>query len=306
MQSSLCRKAQAFTLSLLVCSGWTLRARADVNASDACDKFAASQRQEPSEGTLLRLARCHADAGKAATGRAEYLAAARLARAHGKTKQAEEAEQRAAELGPRIMYLSIRIDAQRATDLVVSRDGEELTPNLDEPVPVDPGSHVISAQAPGYAAWSTTVTSSQPGQVQTITIPELTPLLAPHAPQRARAPSAAPSEQRARPTAAWVAAGVGAGALLSAAVLGWIARSDWDDVNTRGLCQAGRCNHEGLAERQQAQNLADLATTGVAIGVAAFASAVLLYNERPKRRASVSIGVNWGKTMGSLALRGEF
>lgn len=322
MQSSLCHKTQAFTLSLLVCLGWPLQALADVSSADAllragqrlradgkqseaCEKFAASQREEPSASALLNLARCHAEGGMSATAHSEYLAAARLARTQGKTKQAEEAELSATELTPRLTYLLIRVPAQRATEVVVSRDGEELPPNLDEPLPVDPGSHVLNAKATGYADWSTTVVLSQPGQVLTVTIPELTPLQRPRVPQRVRALSAAP-ERRASPTRAWVAAGVGAGTLLSAAVLGWIAKSDWDDVNTRGLCQAGRCSHEGLAERQQAQNLADLATTGVVISVAAFASAVLLYNERPKRKASVSVGMGFGRTTSSLILRGEF
>jgi tetratricopeptide (TPR) repeat protein len=91
----------------------------------ACAKLAQSQRLDASSGTLLNLAMCHEKQGKNATAWAEFLAAARLAASQNKADRADEAKQRAAELEPKLTYLTIVV-AQPVDGLEIRRDDVKL------------------------------------------------------------------------------------------------------------------------------------------------------------------------------------
>jgi hypothetical protein len=305
------------------------RLLAEGHVAEACDRFTESQREEPSSGALLNLARCHGDAGMTATAWGEYLAAAHLARAQGRTQQATEAELRAEELAPRLLRLVVELERQ-SPGIVVTRNGERLAlSELGVSTPVDPGSHVIRATAPGYSDWTTTVLLAQPGQLRRVTIPALAllpssnaasahpPLLdAPKVPT-AKKPSGQPhgkktrddtAERRAVPAGTWVAAGVGTATLVSTAVLAWVAKSTWDDAHERGFCDAAHaCNRQGLDETDEARRLGNLATGSAAVSVAAFASALLLYSfHAPSRGAPARVGFSLDPTSATLGVRGGF
>jgi hypothetical protein len=285
--------------------------------AQACDKFAESQRLEPSSGALLNLARCHADAGMTATAWAEYLEAARLARGRERHQQAAEAELRAAELQPRLTRLQIELDPN-TPGVVVTRNGEPLGPSdLNVPLIVDPGSHVIRATAPGHAEWTLTVHAAQPGQVRTVRIPALAPL------PTATAPVPVPAKQAsapARPAAAaahaeppttsvrtWVTAGVGAAALVTSGVLAAVAKSKWDGAHEDGSCDASHaCNGQGILETDQARRLGNIATGFAVLAVTAGCCAVISYwfDVSSKKKASVQAHVALGP--GSVTLAGGF
>jgi tetratricopeptide (TPR) repeat protein len=291
---------------------------ANGQVAEACDKFAESQRKEPSPGALLNLARCHADAGMTATAWTEYLAAARLARSQGRPQQADEAELRAAELSPRLTRLTVEIDA-KTPGVVVTRNGEPLaSSDLNVPLIVDPGSHVIRATAPGYVDWTTTVLVAQPGQVRTVSVPALAPLPTPvpvapvrqpvEAPARVPAPAPPSAEPSAISARTWVAAGIGAAALGSSAVLALVARSKWDEAHDQGLCDASHaCNEQGLAETDEARRLGNLATGFALAGVAAGACAVLFYtSDASQRKAAVQARVTFSGAAVAVGVRGGF
>ncbi len=289
---------------------------ADGQIVEACDRFAESERLEPSPGALLNLARCHADAGMTGTAWSEYLAAARLARTQERPQQAAEAELRAAELQPRLLRLRIELDAAGTPGLVVSRNGVQLTASdVNIPAIVDPGSHVIRATAPGHAEWSTTVLVTHPGQLRTVIVPALTPLpTAPAAaPSRAeRAPAAAseapPPEAHGISARTWVAGGVSAAALVSSGVLAWVAKSKWDHAHDSGDCDASHaCNSQGLDETARARGLGN-AATGVALaGVAAGLCATLFYFYDVRgRKTPAQAHVAAGPASITLGVRGWF
>lgn len=152
--------------------------------AEACDKLEASQRLEPSVGTLLNLADCREKNGQLATAWAEFLKAEASARRAGKPdKRADEAKRRAKALEPRLSYLTISVpENSKIEGLTVTRNGTPIDPALwNTGVPVDAGTYEISASAPGHEAWSTKVTIAGEAIKQSVEVPrfkkleELTP-----------------------------------------------------------------------------------------------------------------------------------
>jgi tetratricopeptide (TPR) repeat protein len=289
---------------------------AEGQLAEACDKFAESERVEPSAGALLNLARCHADAGMTGTAWSEYLAAARLARGQERPQQAAEAELRAAELQPRLLRLRIELDAASGPGVVVARNGVELAASdLNVPAIVDPGSQVIRATAPGHAEWSTTVLVTRPGQLRTVRVPPLTPLPAvvTSAPARserehAAAADAPPPASHGISARAWVTGGLGAAALVSSGVLALVAKSKWDQAHDSGDCDASHaCNRAGLDTADQARRLGNSATGLALAGAAAGLGGALFYfYDARSRRAAVHAHVAAGPASITLELRGAF
>src|SRR5436190_1493807 len=83
---------------------------AAIDADDiatACGRFTESQKQDPSAGTLLSLADCHARQGKTASAWAEFQEAAVLAGHAGRQEHRAEALRRAAELEGALSHLTV-------------------------------------------------------------------------------------------------------------------------------------------------------------------------------------------------------
>jgi hypothetical protein len=95
-----------------------------------------------------------------------------MAKASGKDdKRAAEAQRRAARLEPQLPNLTI--SAKQTPGLVIKRNGEKIDAGvLDTPVPVDPGTYRIVAEAPGYKPYQLDVAISVRGR-RTITVPPL-------------------------------------------------------------------------------------------------------------------------------------
>lgn len=128
--------------------------------AEACDKLDASDRLEPTAGTELNLADCREQNGQLATAWATFVKAAAAAkRTDSDGRREAEARRRAAVLEPQLVYLTIAVPADRRIDgLVIKRNATVIDRALwDQRVPVDPGDYKISAQAPGYAPWTTSV-----------------------------------------------------------------------------------------------------------------------------------------------------
>src|SRR5271154_603178 len=78
---------------------------------EACLKLAESELQDPSSGTLLNLGLCHELQHKVATAWSNYVSAGQLARDQGRMDRAAVAEKKAADLAPRLPYLTITTTA---------------------------------------------------------------------------------------------------------------------------------------------------------------------------------------------------
>jgi hypothetical protein len=122
---------------------------------EACEKFGASAKIEPREGTLLNLALCHQKEGKTASAWVEFIAARARARAEGHPEREKFATERIDALAATLTRLRLVVAAEsRAPGLTLTLDGEKTADaawNTD--IPVDPGPHVVEASAPGRVAW---------------------------------------------------------------------------------------------------------------------------------------------------------
>lgn len=149
-------RAQSAEAEVLFRDGRTLIKNGKL--AEGCAKVEASERIESSVGTLLNLGDCREKLGKVASAWAAFRKAEATAkRANNDDKREDEARKRAVALEARMSSLTIEM-AQPPAGLVVKRDGEALDAALlNTAVPLDPGSYVIVAEAPGYAPWKTDV-----------------------------------------------------------------------------------------------------------------------------------------------------
>jgi hypothetical protein len=256
------------------------------NIAAGCDKLAASERLESSVGTLLNVGDCRERLGKLASAWAAFRKAEAMARrAGGDEKRQAEAARRAAQLEPRLSNLVIEVSA-RVDGLVIRRDGEVVDAAVwGTPVPVDPGTYTIVAEAPGYIVWTTTVPVALGTRRQLITVPGLE--RAPVAPAPiAAAPVAHGPAMRTvvvtqgtwTPTrkVAAVLAVLGAGAFGTGIYFGWHGKVLQDSADQH--CPQSACSDaEGLRLNDDARTSARRANILYIAGGATVVSAVVAW-----------------------------
>jgi len=190
---------------------------AEGKTADACPKFEASAQLSHTPGVRLNLVDCWTAIGRTASAWAMAAEALDLAERSGDKEAADAARQRHDALLKQLTYLSVTIapDAM-VPGLEVTRDGQALLQGAwGTPVPVDPGSHVVAARAPGRQPWTVTRELTQPGVTVTIEVPVLaeqtssTPEAPPQEPPKQR-----PFRKLAVASAALGLVGIGVGAAL--------------------------------------------------------------------------------------------
>jgi hypothetical protein len=159
--------------------------------AEACAAFDASQRLDPRVSTELNAAACREQNGQLATAWAAYQEAERMARVGGDAKLEKIAAGHAQKLEPRLSRLTISVPPEhRLPGLEVLRGKDPVDPaSWDRALPVDGGSYVITAHAPGHESWSTTRTIRAERDAQTIAIPKLVETRSPAPPAVAAAPA---------------------------------------------------------------------------------------------------------------------
>lgn len=186
--------------------------------AEACRAFSQSQEIDPNVSTVMNLANCReknlqlASAHRLFTEAAEELAAAPDADSANLRKVCLD---RVAALGPRLSRLTLRVTAAAAS-LELVRDGVIVPPGQwNQAVPLDGGTYLLTAKAPGRAEWSAHVEVAAERDQKTIEVPELEPLVSRETRLEVRA-SPAPSARRSR--ALPIGLGLGALALGGGAI----------------------------------------------------------------------------------------
>jgi hypothetical protein len=264
---------------------------------DACPKFEESHRLDPQLGTLLYLATCHEQQGKTASAWAEFSAAAELAEKRGDPRQ-RVAKQRLHALEPGLSHLTIdRKPGAEPDRIVVQLDGKTLgAATLGAAVPVDPGTHEVTASADGYEPWQRTVEVGDEADRVTVKIGDLTvrPGEPGPAPPEPEVPGPAKSSSPL-PVVGWTAFGVGAATLVASGALGIAAALQRDAANEE--CEGRFCTDEGLAMHDTSRDLATASTVTFIVGLTAAAAGLTLVLVAPSsdgEQARLRIGPTAG------------
>jgi hypothetical protein len=263
------------------------RLMAENKPAEACPKFAESFRLDAGLGTLLNLASCHESEGKLASAWARFTEAETRSRREGDKARADFAAARGRSLEPRLSRLQIVLGPGASTEgLDIALDERHLSSAaFGLPMPVDPGTHHVTATAPGKKPWSADIATPPEGQTLSVTIPALEAAaespaagVAPTAPAPVPAPTGPgaspppPSVLPARPeeatpsriTTPFIVSAAAAGAFAIGAVVTGVlytgAQSDFDEANEEGA-------KDRFTKRDSAQTLgvANLVCTGGAV-----------------------------------------
>lgn len=228
------------------------RARQKLAANEieaACALFAASYGDDPQVGTLFDLAICHERAGRVASAFGELNAVAEIALRMGQAKRAEAARDRAQRLEPKLSRVVFDV-RERDPGVVVKVDGRALVAadlRAGAAIPVDPGGHFVTANAPGKVPWKSTLAVVSGAPQAAFAVPALDD--APPEPVAAMAPAAPPFRVVTRVnqplrTGAWIAGAGALGGLALGGVGAFASLADdpapeWKTVTTAGFVTAG-------------------------------------------------------------------
>lgn len=291
---------------------------------EACQTLERSQAVEPGVGTMLYLAECYEKLGRTASAWAMYREASSLAQEQGQTERAKKGATRAENLQASLSKLTLVPPRETIPGLLITRNGNVVPAvALGVPVPVDPGEQKLTAAAPGYAPWSTSVDLPANGARLVVDVPSLQPLppaqVAPApalvaqseptqaAPVAASSPPAAATHDTPRATfhkpLAYVLGGVGVVTLGVGSYFGIRAISE--NGKADDACPNGRCTGEGIEHDEAARSAATAANVLMASGAALLAAGVVIYLVRP-REDSVQVALSTGPGSAQLKLQGSF
>jgi hypothetical protein len=294
---------------------------ADQRYAEACAKFAESHRLDPATGTLLNLATCHEAQGKLASSWLAFSEALRAARREQREDRVRYAEERIAQLEPRLSHLTIAVTRAPALEgMVVRVDGFLIGPAAyGVAAPIDPGTHRVEASAPGHETWSAEVVVGGGADRQLVTVPALKPLPVAEPPQpvpptpRRVTPQASESDagapaSRPIPTAVY-AAGAATLVLTGAAVVTAITylnrKSDYGAIRD----DPGSSHEQRQSAREEARGMGWI-NVGLSAGALLGAGVtVVLYSTRPEQRRSGGVPRlrAWAlPKQGGLTLTSEF
>jgi hypothetical protein len=187
----------------------------------------------------------------------------------------DKATEHARELDAELSYLKIQVE-RPLPGLEIRRDDVIVGPGqLNEPLPIDPGEHVISARAPGYKSATLAVRLGEVADNKTVIVPAMEPLPPPPAPP----PSLAPPRPEPLPQAKanpwpWVLGGVGATAIVVGGVSGILALHDKSRVAAGCSSTQGCQDPQSYALQSQRDTEWTLARITFPVGVAAVGAAV--------------------------------
>jgi hypothetical protein len=263
----------------------------------ACAKLLESQRLDPAPGTLLNLGGCYEKNGQTASAWATFKEAMSASHLKGRTDWENLARSRSLALEPKLSRLTITVSST-ADGLQVRRDGEAVgQAEWGTAIPVDPGTHVVEAQAPHRKPFKQSVDVAGGGANAAVAVTEL-----------AADDGSGPGPSTGDPGSTQrmiglVVGGVGLVSLGVGSAFGLVAMGKENDA-THNHCQSDgvHCDSTGLQLGQDAHTDATASTVFFVVGGAALAGGLVLYFTAPKGDgAPTTVGLRAAPTRGGAA-----
>jgi hypothetical protein len=255
----------------------------------ACPALAESQRLEPTPGTLFTLAECEAKAGKLATALAHYteylqqFEGLKPLQRLNHHERAGIARSKQKALQQEVPTLALVLPGGAPAGVRVTRDGAEVGAALiGIALPVDPGEHVITTQAPGGPLVTERVTLSL-GEAKSVALKVVAtaPATADKPPAPGPMPPSAPDAGRGRRIAGFVVGATGIAGLTVGVIAGGFALSKASIRDDNCQEDAKACNWEGYAAHVDGRTAANVSTAGFAIGLAGLVAGAVLVLTAP-------------------------
>lgn len=289
----------------------------------ACPAIAESLRLDPRPGTVFALGECYAKAGKPASAVVrydEYLTAFSRMTPEQQSKQLgreKTAKEQRDLLARDVPMLVVKLAPGAPPDTLVKRDDTVLNgPSLGLPLPVDPGEHVVSAQAPNGPVTTQRVTIGK-GERKEISLEVEVVAASPEVPMRRAEPivPTAPARDGRGDTqriVAYVLGGVGAGGVIAGAIAGGLALAKKSSVEETCSFTTHECaSQEDLDDLSAARTTGLVSTIGLVAGGALLATGAIVFFTAPsstsksKPAASASLGFAMGPSGGFVSIAGS-
>jgi hypothetical protein len=285
----------------------------------AADRFARADALVHAPTLLLALGRAQAKLGRLVQAYESYSRIVREGVPDGASKvfkkAVEEAKREVEPIKARLAWATIQVQGPSASSAKVTVDADQVpAAALGVRRAVNPGDHVLRAEAEGFApaekpfhvSEGETVTlelALEPSKEAPASTGAGAPPPAPSAPVTKAAPPADSESGSGRRTFAFVALGVGAAGLTVGAITGVLAMRKHSDLED--ACPDGRCPPGEQNDLDAYRTLGTVSTVGfVVAGVGAAAGLTLLLTAPKREPETASVELGFG--VAGVSARGRF
>lgn len=263
------------------------------NYAEAEKLWTAAQNLYPAAPTItLGLARTQMKLGKLVAAQESYN---KIIREQGHATNLSPAfkdalESARAEVGaiaPKLASVTITVGG--VTNPTVTLDGQPVsTAALGLKRPVDPGTHVVKAEAQGYKPGEQSFQVAEAGSADVKLTLEKNPDAPPPPPvaESGPAPATVSTEKSSNKTLAIVALGVGGAGLVFGAVTGVLAIGKHGDLEDK--CPGGTCPQNVQDDVDGYKTMGTLSTVGFIVGGVGIAAGAVLWLTAPKEKRALA------------------
>jgi hypothetical protein len=277
---------------------------------EALAAFRASYQIVPSPNSHLMIARCLRDLGHDVEAYREYAAVAKEAAEKGERYESagHAAADEGAEVRQRIALLTLQVVDPPAGLRVKLGEVAIDVSTLGTAMPVEPGTFVVTADAPNGTAARADVTlaAGAASEVKLALVAPAAESAAPPPPAPVKVEASAPSSGIPMRTWAYVAGGVGVAGLATFGIFGAMSSSKYSSLDS--TCPDHQCPPGAQDDISSGKTFQTIANVGLAVGIVGLGAGTALFilggsgdKERQSQGATrLRVGV------GSVAFTGGF